>query len=67
MEYILYFIFGFIVSIIHWFFIMTNVEKSNFNICIALPLTFFLWPGIVIGWVYRASSYINESYITNGK
>ena len=59
MEVICYFIFGFIVSLINWFIIMTIKEKEYLNICIVFVLSFFLWPGVCIGWIYKLIERVN--------
>ena len=64
MEYILYCIFGVIVSIINWLFFVSKDTKNCVNICIALPLCMFLWPAVFIGWVYNASVYLSKKYIS---
>lgn len=51
-----YFIFGFIIGIINWIFIVSINTKKNANICISLFLAIFLWPSIILGWFLKINN-----------
>ena len=63
MEFIYYFIIGFIVSIINWIFIVHKNTKNNVNVCIGLALGTFLWPAVFFGWVFRLADFITKHYV----
>lgn len=63
MEFIYYFIIGFIVSIINWIFIVSKSTKDNVNVCIGLALGMFLWPAIFFGWGFRLADFITKHYV----
>ena len=63
MEFVYYFIIGFIVSIINWIFIVSKNTKDNVNVCIALALGMFLWPAVLFGWVFRLADFITKHYV----
>lgn len=63
MEFILYFIFGFIISTINWFFVLSKDVKDRVSIILAFPLSLILWPAIVISWAYfKLPEYIIKLY-----
>lgn len=64
MEFVLYFIFGSIVSVINWLFAVSKETKEHCNVCISLALGTFLWPAVFIGWFYKVTGYINRKYVT---
>ena len=64
MEFILYFVLGFIVSIINWLFIVSKDTTDRVNVCLGLMLGMFLWPAVFVGWIYRLYNHINKSYVT---
>ena len=64
MEFVLYFIFGSIVSVINWLFVVSKETKEQCNACISLALGTVLWPAVFSGWFYKVTGYINRKYVT---
>ena len=64
MEFVLYFIFGSIVSVINWLFAVSDETKEHCNVCISLMLGTILWPAVFVGWFYKVTGYINRKYVT---
>lgn len=63
MEFVYYFIIGFVVALINWFFIVSKDTKNNVNVCIGLALATFLWPAVFFGWGFRLADFIAKHYI----